>query len=84
MKHLKSTVFLLFIVWAVFIINNLYHLNLNHYGILPRTKEGLVGIIAAPFLHADIVHIVSNTVPLFILTLVTFIFYNRINPFDQN
>jgi membrane associated rhomboid family serine protease len=28
---------------------------------------GLIGIPAAPFLHADLHHIVSNTVPLFIL-----------------
>jgi membrane associated rhomboid family serine protease len=34
---------------------------LAQYGIRPRSEEGLVGIVAAPFLHADFAHLIANT-----------------------
>jgi membrane associated rhomboid family serine protease len=54
--------------WVVFIINLIFLGNrLNHFGIVPRHLTGLWHIPVAPFLHADLHHIVSNTVPLLIL-----------------
>ena len=41
------------------------------HGIIPRTVIGLQGIVAAPFIHIDFEHLVSNTIPFLILgTLV--------------
>lgn len=37
------------------------------FGIVPRTVNGLRGILFAPFLHANLQHLVSNTVPFVIL-----------------
>jgi membrane associated rhomboid family serine protease len=37
------------------------------YGIIPRTWNGLAGILTAPFIHANLEHLLSNTVPLLIL-----------------
>lgn len=45
---------------------------------MPRSKEGIIGIITSPFLHANTLHIVSNTVPLAVLTFLTLLFYRRI------
>jgi len=39
-------------------------------GVVPRTLTGLVGIPAMPFLHANLGHIVSNTIPIFILLVL--------------
>ena len=39
----------------------------GEYGIIPRTWNGLEGILTAPFIHANLDHLVSNTVPLLIL-----------------
>ena len=78
MKQVKPAFILILIIWVVFLIDNYYNLDLNRFGIIPRTKNGLVGIIASPFLHANMLHIVSNTIPLFILSLLTLIFYKRI------
>jgi membrane associated rhomboid family serine protease len=39
----------------------------DKFGVVPRTVGGLVGIPAAPFLHANLSHILGNTLPLFIL-----------------
>lgn len=44
---------------------------LQRNGIIPRTTEGLDGILWAPFLHSDWRHIVSNSAPfLFLSALV--------------
>jgi len=37
------------------------------HGILPRNISGLQGILFSPFLHADLMHLLSNSVPLFAL-----------------
>jgi membrane associated rhomboid family serine protease len=49
-------------IWIVALINNLM-LNgaLNSFGIAPRTIMGLLGIVFAPFLHADMAHLIGNT-----------------------
>jgi len=43
---------------------------LDDYGVVPRTLVGLVGIPAMPFLHANLGHLLSNTVPLFVLLIL--------------
>ena len=58
---------LLVIIWCVFFINFLLPINLNQFGISPRTIEGLAGILFMPFLHKDLIHLVSNSLPLVLL-----------------
>ena len=36
---------------------------LNAYGIVPRRVFGLRGLLFAPFLHGNLVHLMANTVP---------------------
>ena len=55
------------LMWVVFIANSITPLDLNRYGLVPRSLSGSVGIIAAPLLHLNLAHIVSNTVPLIVL-----------------
>lgn len=58
-------------IWGVFLVScALPWLHLEHYGITPRTSRGLVGIVAAPFLHGSFEHLTSNTVPLVVLLLL--------------
>jgi membrane associated rhomboid family serine protease len=64
--------------WAVFIINELVIIDFNQFGIIPRRTEGLKGILFAPFLHGDFGHLMSNTVPMLVLTTVLFWFYRRV------
>jgi membrane associated rhomboid family serine protease len=58
------------VVWCVFVIGHISPIQLESYGITPRTFRGLVGIPAAPFLHANLAHLLSNTVPLTVLLLL--------------
>jgi membrane associated rhomboid family serine protease len=57
-------------IWLVFVVEHIPGLNLTSYGIVPRTMRGLTGILAAPFLHANLGHITSNTIPLTVLLLL--------------
>jgi membrane associated rhomboid family serine protease len=57
-------------IWLVFIIEYIPGLQLENYGIVPRTTAGLIGIVAAPFLHANLGHIINNTIPLTVLLVL--------------
>jgi membrane associated rhomboid family serine protease len=56
-------------IWGVFLLS-LAVPALDSYGIIPRTLVGLIGIPAMPFLHANLHHILSNTVPLLVLLML--------------
>ena len=57
--------------WVVLLANGLlWSGQLNQYGIIPRTREGLVGIVCAPFLHVSVRHLAANTLPLLVLGAV--------------
>jgi membrane associated rhomboid family serine protease len=68
--ELKGVIAFLAAIWAVFLLDWILPTDLNSYGLTPRTLPGLVGIPAMPFLHANWQHIVSNTVPLFVLLVL--------------
>lgn len=48
------------------------------FGLLPRVPLGLVGVITAPLLHGNLLHLVSNTLPLLVLGVALYFFYGRI------
>lgn len=58
---------ILAVMWGLEIVD-LYALRgaLDVYGIHPRETDKLVGIAFAPFLHGNLAHLMSNTVPLVI------------------
>lgn len=58
---------LLFIasIWIIFLLD--WFLPLENLGLVPRTFSGIFGIVTMPFLHADLAHLMSNTVPLVVL-----------------
>ena len=58
---------MLAVMWAVEIVDLLPGVDLDGWGIRPRTTRGLVGIPLAPFLHSGIGHLVANTIPFALL-----------------
>lgn len=58
------------VIWLVFVVDCAFPGRLDAYGITPRTQRGLVGIVVAPFLHANFAHLAANTVPLAILLIL--------------
>jgi membrane associated rhomboid family serine protease len=55
------------VLWVVHLVNVLSLGMLNSFGIFPRTWEGLVGILFAPFLHGSIEHLLMNTLSFVLL-----------------
>lgn len=58
---------LIALMWLLLITDWILPAHLTAYGITPRTLDGLPSIAAAPFLHADAGHLVSNMVPLIVM-----------------
>ena len=48
------------------------HVSLAGFGIVPRTERGLIGILFSPLLHANVGHLLANSLPLFILLVLLF------------
>jgi membrane associated rhomboid family serine protease len=55
-------------LYLIHIINFILAYHLNALGIYPRKVHGLIGIVFAPFLHANFNHLFFNTIPLFVLS----------------
>ncbi|MCI5219088.1 MAG: rhomboid family intramembrane serine protease [Candidatus Electrothrix sp. LOE2] len=71
-------VYLICTIWAVYLVDLILPIRLNAYGIVPRTLGGLPGIPLTNFLHVNLRHLISNTVPLFVLSLLLTLFYRKI------
>ena len=48
------------------------------YGIMSRRAWGLRGIVTAPLVHGSWAHLISNTLPLFVLTFISLYFYRKV------
>lgn len=64
--------------WLVFGLEAFNHWHLTSLGVLPRTAAGIPGIVSSVFIHGDITHIASNSIPLLVLGLMLFYFYRKI------
>ena len=53
------------VLWLVFLLG--WDLDLQRFGVRPRQWIGLPGILFAPLLHADVAHLVANSLPLVIV-----------------
>ena len=72
-KELNGILVFVGILWVVYAISLIPWLNLNdRLGLTPRSVQGLPGILAMPFLHGSISHLLNNTVPLVVLLMLLF------------
>ena len=72
-KSLIISIVFVVILYAVRIAESALGLDFTSLGVLPRETEGLKGILLAPLIHSDYLHLFSNTLPL--LISVFFLFY---------
>ena len=78
-KNLITALWVTAIIWIVFVANFIiFFAEFRNLGIKPRTVEGLIGIVLSPFLHANWWHLISNSIPLFILTFLILQFYKNL------
>lgn len=66
------------VLWIVFFIQQGFNSKLFNWGVLPREASGIPGIFTSVFIHGDIGHIASNSLPILVLGMLLFYFYRKI------
>lgn len=69
---------LVFLMWLFFTVQFYTGIDFGILGIRPRTFTGLIGIIFAPLVHGNYLHLLSNTFPVLFLGIILYFFYDRI------
>lgn len=77
-KIIQFPTYLILIMWLVHILKFSIGINLGNYGLMAREVSGLIGILTSPFIHGSFEHLISNSVPLFVMSLIIIFFYRRI------
>jgi len=67
-KSLNLIIGFLAICWISYLLSLWFPI--QQYGIVPRQSVGLIGIVAAPFLHGSFTHLSGNSVSFAILMLI--------------
>lgn len=67
------------LMWVIFAVETVVPPRLFVRGIVPRTSDGIAGIVVAPLFHLNLDHLVANTIPL--LVLGAFILLDGLNEF---
>ena len=65
------------LIWVVQLSNRAFDLGFGNFGVRPREIAGLVGILAAPLLHAGFAHLIANSLPLLVVGTAMLYLYPR-------
>ncbi|MDO8366622.1 MAG: rhomboid family intramembrane serine protease [Saprospiraceae bacterium] len=66
------------ILWVIHVWQVTDGFDPGAYGIMSRRAWGLRGIVTAPLIHGSWKHLISNTLPLFVLTFISLYFYRKV------
>jgi membrane associated rhomboid family serine protease len=66
------------LIWLVHFWQVLDGFDPGAYGIMSRRAWGLRGIVTGPLVHGSWRHLISNTVPLFVLAFMSLYFYRKV------
>ena len=66
------------LMWLVKIIEVVNDFKFTRWGILPREWDGILGIFTSPFIHKDWQHLMSNSIPMLMLTSMIMVFYKKV------
>jgi len=72
MDSAKVSMGICIFIWIAFVIDTLMGKSISSLGISPRETSTLLGILISPVMHLNLAHIISNTMPLFVLTTLFF------------
>ncbi len=78
LQSLKFPIIIILVLWGIHIFQFISGGSLGYLGIYPKHLSGLKGIITSPLIHGDFNHLISNTFPLFMLTVTINFFYRKI------
>lgn len=70
---------LVLVFWIVEIIEQTTGISFVRLGVYPLHLKGLPGILFSPFIHSDFNHLLSNSIPFFVLMFALIYYYRRIS-----
>jgi len=68
-------VLFIIVLWLIWIAETTWGDDWSSWGIYPGKINGLKGIITSPLIHAGAKHLISNSIPLLVLSWCLFYFY---------
>lgn len=77
-KSLRLPLRFIIALWAIHIFQFVAGWSFAYLGIFPRSVEGLKGILFAPLIHGDFMHLLNNSIPLFATSALILFFYPRV------
>jgi membrane associated rhomboid family serine protease len=77
-KTIKYPLVFLLIMWSIKFIEIFYNTSYVGFGVLPRSFEGLKGILFSPIIHKDFNHLINNSMPIIVLGSSLIYFYPEI------
>lgn len=77
-RTLTVTLGILMVIWAVFLVDAQFGLELRRFGNRPLRKDGLAGVFLMPLLHGDFQHLWGNSVSFFSLNALLLYFYRNL------
>ncbi len=76
--HALPVFYLILFAWVAFYLEWRSGSSWSTLGMYPRSLKGLPGILTMPVLHADLVHLLNNSVPMMVLGSVLRYFYREL------
>ncbi len=67
------------LMWLIHIVKILGNFDWNKYGVHPHAVDGLPGILLSPLLHSNFQHLLSNSIPLFLMMTLIGLFYSKVS-----
>lgn len=77
-ESLRFPLLAIVFLWLVHLWQMVDGFDPGMYGIMSRRLWGLRGIVTGPLVHGSWKHLISNTVPLFVLTFISLYFYRKV------
>ncbi len=71
--------FAILAIWLGYWFQIKFYSDFYEWGVYPRTVWGLRGVLFSPFIHGSMQHLWNNTIPLFLLLMALFYFYNKVS-----
>lgn len=71
-------VFFITILWIIKLGEIVFDYPLYNLGVYPRHPKGIIGVLTSPLIHGDFGHLISNSIPLFVLGSGLFYYYRTV------
>jgi membrane associated rhomboid family serine protease len=65
-------------IWVTHLLRLAVDGSAGDYGVISRSEYGLRGIISGPLVHGSWGHLLSNSLPLFVLSAIIFYFFKKV------